>query len=160
MNFAPIDIVFIVLILIFAIRCSLRGFVGELMSMASVVLGLLAAVLFHSNGGDFVRERFMPEAGVFPEIIAFAAIFLAVFLAIKFLELLLKDIIERIRLGGADRFLGLFFGIAQGIVVVGGILFVLSIQPLFDAQGLLSGSFFAQLILPRISEIEEGLRSV
>ena len=74
MNFAAIDIIFIILILIFTVRCALKGFVSELMSMASIVLGLLSALYFYKKGGEFVRNKFMQDLEVLPEIIAFACV--------------------------------------------------------------------------------------
>ena len=153
MNFAAIDFIFIALILIFAVRCALKGFISELMSMASVVLGLLAALYFYSKGGEFVRIKFLPGVKILPEIIAFVALFLIVFVAIKILEALLKDIVEGIRLGGADRILGILFGVAEGIVVVSLILFVIKIQPLFDPSSLFENSIFAAMLLPLITGI-------
>jgi membrane protein required for colicin V production len=149
---AVIDIIFAALILILAIRCALRGFVGELLSMASVVLGFLTAVLFYQRGGAFVRTKVLTEVRVLPEILAFIALFLIVFIIIRVLESILQDIIERISLGGVDRFLGLIFGLLEGLVVVALILVVLTIQPLFDAEGILRGSIFAELLLPLIGD--------
>ena len=151
MNLAAIDIIFIALIIIFTVRCAIKGFISEIMSMASIVLGLLAALYFYKNGGEFVRIKFMPDTKIIPEIIAFAALFLIVFITIKILEIMLKEIIEGIRLGGVDRFLGIFFGAAEGIVVISLILFLLRIQPLFDPGSLLANSFFAKLLLPLIT---------
>ena len=151
MNFAVMDIVFAALIVIFTLRCALKGFISELMSMASLVLGLLAALYFYKNGGEFVRMKFMPGMKILPEVIAFIALFLIVFLAIKLLELMLKEIIEGIRLGGADRFLGILFGMVEGVIVVSLILFLLSVQPLFDPAPLLGKSFFATILLPFIT---------
>ena len=151
MNLAAIDIIFIALIIIFTVRCAIKGFISEIMSMASIVLGLLAALYFYKNGGEFVRIKFMPDMKVIPEIIAFAALFLIVFITIKILEIMLKEIIEGIRLGGVDRFLGIFFGAAEGIVVISLVLFLLRIQPLFDPGSLLANSFFAKLLLPLIT---------
>jgi membrane protein required for colicin V production len=151
MSITAIDIIFIALIIIFTVRCSLRGFVSELLSMASVVLGLLAALYFYKQGGEFVRVKFMPTLKIIPVIIAFLALFLIVFICIKILESILKDIIEGIRLGRADRFLGIFFGLLEGIIVVSLALFVISIQPLFDPRSLLESSFFANLLLPFIT---------
>jgi membrane protein required for colicin V production len=148
---AVIDIIFVVLAIILMVRCALRGFIGELMSMASVVLGLLAALFFYKNGGVFIREKFMPDMTIIPEILAFIALFLIVFIIIKILEGILKDIIERIQLGGADRILGIVFGLAEGVIVISLILFVLTIQPLFDPAPVLRGSFFARLLLPLIT---------
>jgi len=146
-----LDIVFIILIVLFVIRCYLKGFISELLSMAAVILGLLAALFFYKNGGEFVRARFMPDAKIVPEIIAFVLLFLIVLLIIKFFEGIFKNIIYKIQLGNADRFLGVLFGLAEGIAVISLVLFLLRIQPLFDPSSLLQDSIFARLLLPLIT---------
>ena len=150
-SFSAIDIAFAALIIIFVVRCSLRGFVSELLSMASVVLGLLAALYFYRGGGEFIRERFMPETQIIPDVIAFIVLFLIVFILVNILEAMLKEIIEGIRLGKVDRFFGIIFGFFEGIIVVCLALFIISIQPLFDPQPLLENSFFANILMPFIT---------
>jgi len=149
-----IDIVFILLILLFVIRCYLKGFISEILSMAAIVLGLLASLFFYKNGAEYLKMRYWPDLKIIPEIIAFVALFLIVFIIMKLLEIMLKNIIEGIKLGGADRFLGIIFGLTEGLVVVSLILFVLRIQPLFDPSSLLSDSIFARIILPLITKTE------
>jgi membrane protein required for colicin V production len=95
----------------------------------------------------------MPDVKTIPEIAAFIVLFGIVFIIMKILEYLLKDIIEGIKLGGADRFLGLIFGFVEGLVVVSLVLFIIRIQPLFDPGALLSESFFAGAILPLIANM-------
>jgi membrane protein required for colicin V production len=85
---------------------------------------------------------------VLPELIAFVSLLAIVFFAIKILEHILQDIIFRIHLGGLDRALGLVFGLLEGLVLVRVIMFVLAIQPLFDATSLLEHSFLAQILDP------------
>ena len=150
MNFAVIDYIFIGLIGLFIIRCYLKGFISEILSMAGVVLGLLASLFFYKNGADFLRNQFWPDLKIIPEIIAFVGLFIIVFFAIKLFEVMLKGIINNIKLGGADRALGILFGFAEGIAVVSLILFLLRIQPLFDPSSIISDSFFASLLLPLI----------
>ena len=159
MNFSAVDFIFIGLIGLFMIRCFLKGFVSEILSMAAVVLGLLTALFLHKNGGEFLRSKFWPGLNVIPEIAAFIILFVFVFLVVKIIEKMLVNIIERVSLSGADSFLGLIFGLAEGIVVVSLILFLLKIQPLFNAGSLLANSFFARLILPLIAG-KESLLSV
>lgn len=149
-----IDIIFIILIALFMIRCFLRGFITEVLSMAAVVLGLITALYFYKNGGEFIRESFMPEHKAFSQVVSFILLFLIIFILVKLLESLLVNIIEGIQLGGADRVLGFVFGFAEGIVVVSLVLFVLVIQPLFNPESLLSDSFFASTLLPLITELE------
>ncbi|GHV68207.1 hypothetical protein AGMMS49928_07110 [Spirochaetia bacterium] len=159
-NVAVIDFIFGAVILLLTIRCFLHGFVDEAFSMASIVLGLLAAVFLNKNGAIFIRTKILADVQILPEIMAFIAIFLIVFLVIKIVRAILKDIIKRVNLGGVDRILGLFFGLLEGFVVVSLILFVLTIQPLFDPLPVLRGSLFAELLLPLISDSGELIRSL
>jgi membrane protein required for colicin V production len=155
LNFSAIDVTFIGLIGLFMIRCYLKGFISELLSMAAIILGLLTSLYFYKNGGIFIRERFSLDIKAVPEIIAFISLFIIVFLIIKLLEIMIKGIVEGVSLGGADRFLGIVFGLAEGLVVVSLILFLLRIQPLFDPTPILSESFFARLLLPLITGTEK-----
>ena len=156
MSISVLDIIFVLLITLFVIRCYLKGFVSEVFSMAAIVLGLLTSLFFYKNGGEFIRTQFLPDMKTIPEILAFIALFLIVFIVIKLLEMLLNGVIYGIRLGGADRFLGIFFGLAEGIAVVSLVLFVLRIQPLFDPSDIFSDSFFARFLLPFISGKENA----
>lgn len=155
---AVIDIIFAALAVLLAVRCALRGFIEELMSMGSVVLGLLTAFFFYKNGGAFIRTKFLPGIDILPEVLAFIALFLVVFILVKILGVILKDIVAGIKLGGADRFLGLVFGLGEGFIVICLILFVLTIQSpsLFDSGPLLQKSLFAKLLLPFVTGGEHG----
>ena len=150
MDIAIIDIVFFAIVAILTLRCAVRGFVSELMSMAAMILGLFTSIFFFRSGATIIRGRFLPGMMIIPEIIAFVLLFLIVFAAAKLIEMLLKSIIEAIQFGGADRFLGILFGFAEGIVIVCLLLFLINIQPFFDPASLLRGSIFAELLLPFI----------
>ena len=151
MSISTIDIIFIALIVIFTVRCAIKGFVSELLSMAAIVLGLLAALFFYTKGGDFIRGKIMPDVKIIPEVLGFIALFLIVFIVVKIIEKLLKDIIEGIKLTTVDRVIGILFGIIEGVVVVSLVLFIITIQPVFDSQKLLENSFFAKMIVPFIT---------
>ena len=155
MGLAVIDIVFIGIIVLFSLHCAVRGFVKEVMSLAAVILGILLAIFFFRTGAEFIRDSFMPEVKTLPEIIAFIAIFFIVFSVVKLVEIMLKNIIEGIHLGGLDRVLGFIFGVAEGIIVVCLLLFVISVQSFFDSGRILEGSFFAELLLPVVMGIKE-----
>jgi membrane protein required for colicin V production len=150
MGLAIIDIVFLVIIAIFAFRCALKGIVSELMSMAALVLGLLAAVFFFRKTAELIRGRFIPDVKILPEIVAFALVFFIVFAVIKILETILKEIIEGIKLNGPDRFFGFILGLAEGLVIVCLLLFLITVQPFVESELILEGSFFAELLMPFI----------
>jgi len=159
LTFSIMDIIFLALTGLLMIRCFFKGFLAEIFSMAAVILGLLAALFLHKNGGIFLKERFWPELDLIPKIVAFAAIFLIVYLIVKVVQLILADIIHKIKLAGADRFLGLILGFMEGMIVICFTVFILHIQPLFDAGELLSDSFFGRFLLPLIAE-KESVTSV
>jgi membrane protein required for colicin V production len=140
-----------------AIRASLRGLVEEVAGTASVVFGLLLAALFFDEGAAFIRERGFVTVAVVPEMIAFAAVFIIVFVAVKLVEGILKDIIRRISLSPVDHFLGFFFGIAEALVVLIVILVIINVQPLFDKNVLLDGSIFAGFLMPNAEALRRGL---
>ena len=151
MSFNILDIIFISVITLFIVRCYVKGFASEFLSMAAIVLATLAAIFFYKNGGNFVRARFWPELKTIPEVAAFAGLFLIVFIIVKMIEMMVKGIIEKIEVSSGDRAFGIVFGLLEGIAIVSLVLFLLKAQPLFDSSSLLSESFFARIMLPLIT---------
>jgi membrane protein required for colicin V production len=155
---APIDIILAALILILVIRCALRGFIEEFMSVAALVLGILSAVFFHQKGGAFIRQEYLQNLKIIPEVLAFVLLFIIPFVAVKILEYILKDIVTRVNLGGFDRLLGILFGLVEGITLAALVLLLIEVQPLFDRNLLLSHSLFARYLLPILGKVQETLR--
>ncbi|MDR2517010.1 MAG: CvpA family protein [Spirochaetaceae bacterium] len=155
MRFGVIDIVFGVVILLLLIRALVRGFIKEVFSMAQWVLGLTLAFFFHRRLAAILAEKYFPGQTVIPSVAAFAGIFIVVFIVILILEKILRDIVDGVRLGGIDHFLGALFGIAEGILVVSLFLWLFSAQPLMDPAPVLNGSVFYRMLRPVIGVMEE-----
>ena len=149
-NISVIDMVFFILIVLMIIHGYVKGFIEELFSWASLVLALGAAVMLYQQGAGFIRTKTMQNVNFVPEILAFIAIFLIVMMILKMLERVLKDVVEGAKLGGANKFLGAIFGLVEGFAITAIILFVLAVQPLFDASRIIGDSLFAQILLPLI----------
>ncbi|MDR2397784.1 MAG: CvpA family protein [Spirochaetaceae bacterium] len=147
----PIDMICLVFVLLFAVRGALRGFLDELLSIAFLVLGLVGAALFYKPGADLIRTKVPDDIRFLPEMLAFGAVFCIIFVVVKVLELLVKDVINRLKLGAVDRVLGVFFGLIEGLVLVTLLLFLLTVQPFFDIQSLIKKSVFAELLMPVIT---------
>ncbi len=141
-----IDLVFILLILAATVRGVFRGFVAEVGSVAALVLGIGGAILFSKSLARVVEKYFGDS--FWNQLIAFLIIFLAVYITVKLLESLLSGIFERLNLERLDRVLGFFLGIAEGILLVGVVLFVLSWQPFFKTESFLSESIFSKALSP------------
>jgi len=154
-----LDWIFIGILGLLVLRGFLKGFTGEFISLASVTLGIIFAVLFFRNGAAFIRSRYI-QVDMLPEIIAFLAIFLVVFIAGKILEHIINDIIEHLNLRTFDKVLGLFLGLAEGFALIIVVLFILKNQPLFDPFPLFRTSFFARYLQHIIPYLFAPLRGV
>jgi uncharacterized membrane protein required for colicin V production len=71
----------------------------------------------------------------------------------------LRDIINRIRLGGLDHFLGAVFGLVEGITVAALVILVITIQPLFDKGAVLDKSMFAGFLTPKIETVQTIIKN-
>ena len=147
-DFAIIDWILGFLILLMILHGFIKGFVEELFSWAALVLAAWAAFLLYPAGGALIRQNIMQDVRVVPELLAFIVIFVVIIVLIKLVEGLLKSVITGANLGGLNKFFGAIFGLVEGIAITALVLFVLSVQPLFDASNLIGESFFAELLLP------------
>ena len=156
-----LDIIFFVLMGLLALRGLLKGFAGELFSLASLALALVASLFFYTYGAIILRSLFKQELiqmAPVPEILAFIGIFILVFILGKCAGSIVKGIIVSLSLDGLDKFLGLLLGLAEAIALIGLVVFLLKLQSFFDPQPLLDQSIFARFFLPLIEgrSIETG----
>lgn len=160
MQIAVIDIVFILVVLILAIRGAIKGFVAEIGSMAALILGFGGAIVFYRPVAALI-DRYVGQS-MWNPLIAFLVLFLILYLVVKLLERLLQSIVERLALNRLDSVLGFFLGLAEAVLLIGVILFALNWQPFFDPRGLLSDSVFARFLFPLLPSPERifGAESV
>jgi membrane protein required for colicin V production len=93
-----------------------RGLVREVVSLAAFVIAFLAANLFAGPLSDHVPEAVsQPE---FRVLLAFGAIFIAALVLTALGGLILSKILKAVGLGGMDRALGAFFGLARAALVL------------------------------------------
>ena len=145
-----IDMIFLIIIALMAMHGYVKGFIAEFFSWAALVLAIWGAVLLHPAGAAFIRQRTMQNVRVVPEVLAFIIIFILIMLLLKMLEHVIKDVVMGAKLGGANKVLGLIFGLIEGLTLTALIIFILAIQPLFNASSIISGSIFADILLPLI----------
>lgn len=148
------DIIALVVIAIFAIISVLRGFVGEVVSIARWVLGIALGWAFCPFVGatvfGFMQNRDLANAA------AFLLIFCAVFVLMFALNKLLTKFVKFIGLGEINRLLGGAIGTIKGIAAVTVAVIPLSHTPLTqheEWQNALSAPTFEYLgsrLLPYI----------
>ncbi len=148
-----LDIVFLVVIGVAALRAAIRGFVSEIMSFAAFILGLIAAILLYRPVSGLLRE--VITASPWVEIVSFLGVFVAAYLAVKIVERLLHSVLESLHLHQLDRVLGLFLGVMEGVLVVVLALLVLHWQTFVDVHDLLSESWFESVLYPLLPDLED-----
>jgi membrane protein required for colicin V production len=151
-----LDWVFVVLIALLGFRCMAKGFAAELLSMAAVIAGFLAGIfLYRPVGALLVGWGLAAKPAALPGILGFLAAFLAAFLAMKLIGRMVSEGVEAAELGTLDGALGFVLGLAEGLLLVCILLLAMSLlEPALKAipgySPLLSGSYFARVILPII----------
>lgn len=145
-----LDYVLLAIIAIAALRCWFRGIIGEVLSMAAVVGGLLAGILFYRPVGAWLSS--LKPLGGFEIVIGFVAAFALVFIVVKVVERSLRGVLESLNLDVLDRVLGFAFGALEGVVLSAIIVLVLRYQPLVNVDALLDGSVIARILIPIVAE--------
>ena len=114
MNFA--DLLFLLIAVFFVIKGFFRGFISEFMSMAALIVGLLAALVFQNQVAALLKE--MIKNDTLRPLAAFFLIFLGTYIIIKLLELMLHNAIEAIKMNSLDRLLGFVWGLLETSVII------------------------------------------
>jgi membrane protein required for colicin V production len=145
------------IILLLAIRCMVRGFVAEILSVAAYIVGAGAALLLYKQGAVLVHSRF--AAVPLPQAISFAVIFVLGFLITRLLGHMLKQGVEAANLVTFDRVFGFLLGAFEGLVAVSLILLVMQVLGgVVDTSKILGTSFFAKTLLPVVGpEVAKAL---
>ncbi len=111
-----VDIAIIVILLISTLIGVFRGFIREVLSLASWLVALYVGWTFASLGADYLEPYIsQPPLRV---VAAFAAIFIVVLIIASIISYLLYRLFAIAGISGVDRSLGTLFGIARGVVVV------------------------------------------
>jgi membrane protein required for colicin V production len=145
-NMHPLDVFFAIVLAILLIRGLMRGFVEEFGSVASVFLGILAAVVFSGLVAPLLDRYLGPS--MWNQVIAFLGLFLIVYLIVKLSEAGLKNLVENAELENLDRALGFFLGLVEGVLVIFVLIFIMYIQPIVPMEDAIGDSWTGRLFLP------------
>jgi membrane protein required for colicin V production len=113
-----IDVLLLILLLPFALRGYMRGFVRESLALAGLLGGaFVAAVGGPTVAAALVSRHLLPPLGA--RIVAFVGLFLAVYVGAQIVGVVVDRVARAIFLGGLNRAAGLALGIAKGATVLG-----------------------------------------
>ena len=94
----------------------MRGFVREVLALASWVIAFVAASVLSGTVAGWLAGLIGNES--WRALAAFAAVFLATLIGMSLLALAVSRLMRKAGLGLEDRLLGGFFGFARGILIV------------------------------------------
>jgi membrane protein required for colicin V production len=116
MSLTVLDIIVIVVVLISATLAMVRGFVREVLSVASWVAAVAAAYFFYKPLVPLIRPYI--ESATVATIIAAALIFFIALIVASYVTTKVSDFVIDSRIGAIDRGLGFLFGAARGVLLV------------------------------------------
>ncbi len=127
-----VDIGVIVILLISAGVSFFRGLIKEVLTILGVLGGGFAALKFGASVVPLTSKWFGIEEGkdagklfdlipmeLAAQIAAYAGIFILVFIILQLASHLISSAAQAIGLGPVDRTLGVFFGLARGLLLLG-----------------------------------------
>jgi membrane protein required for colicin V production len=126
---ATADIVILGLIVLSALMGFARGFLKEVLSLATWAAAIGLALFFAPQVAEHLGDRIADD--VVRQIAAFAGIFLCTLVAGALVQWLIGRLVESTGLTGTDRLLGLVFGTGRGALVC--LVGLIAIQPFVES---------------------------
>ncbi|WP_068312403.1 CvpA family protein [Polycladidibacter hongkongensis] len=111
-----LDGILLVIMLLSAFLAMVRGFVREVLSIASWVAAAVSAYYFYGSVEPMVAP-YVGE-GTLATIIAIGAVFVLTLIVVSFITMFLSDLVLDSRIGALDRSLGFVFGAARGFLLM------------------------------------------
>ena len=109
------DLIVVAVIALSTILAYVRGVVRELLAIATLIVGLVAALRYSDQGATlFAGLDIAPAAR---HVLAFVLILVAVLIAGALVARFAKGVVHGIGLGFLDRFLGAVFGVLRGALL-------------------------------------------
>ena len=125
LTFSALDIGLLVVVLVSSLFGWRNGFLSELISLTSWVVGVICAILLGKQLGDWMFSGIALEKAWIPHAVGSTIILIAVLVVGALIQSLAKGSLVRIGLEGVDKSLGFLFGVLRGcfILIAVGIIF-------------------------------------
>jgi len=143
MDLNILDWVALIILLLSVLTALIKGFFAELISLGSVLAGLVLAVFFHTEAATVFQS--LGLAPLVSEFVGFLGIFLGVVIAGSILNGIIKKVLSALRLRWIDRLLGGAFGLIRGWLI--NLALFLAMATFQIGGGLLETSHFAEFFL-------------
>ena len=112
---ASLDIIIFAFVVLSAIYGLYRGLIKELISLLSWIVAFILAIFISPKLANWLDLSWAGETlGL---VFSFSLIFVGVLILSSFMQLAVGRFLNLVGLGSLDRFLGLMFGLARGLII-------------------------------------------
>jgi membrane protein required for colicin V production len=111
-----LDFGLLAVMLVSGVLAMVRGFMREVLSIASWVIAAVVTLYGYSRVLPFVKQYVQND--LFATGIAVGGIFLLTLLIVSLFTVKISDLVLDSRIGALDRSLGFLFGLARGLVIM------------------------------------------
>ena len=111
-----LDVILLVVMLISALLAMVRGFMREVLSIASWAAAALLTLYAYPKLKPVVLQYFSND--IVASAVTVGSVFLGTLLVVSIITIKISDMILDSRVGALDRTLGFLFGLARGLVIV------------------------------------------
>ncbi len=125
-----VDYALITVVVLSALVSLFRGFVKEALSLAGWIASFLLATRFAESVAVSLSGWVEHEQA--RQVLAYAAVFVAVLVLWAIISRLIVKLIRASALSGLDRVVGVFFGLLRGLVLVAVLVLLGSMSPLAE----------------------------
>ena len=134
----------VILVILASILISLvRGFVREILSLVSWI-----GAIYVANKLTSLLEPLIPNSIAHPGVryaLAFVTLVVIGVFVLSFLSRQISRLVKVGGLGGTDRALGIFFGLARGLLILAFLTLVIGVTPLVERHHW-KGAYFRPLL--------------
>ena len=157
-----VDMVIFLIVMISAVVNCIRGFVSEFSHVGGLIAGFFTGIMFTSTLAVKLNEVIPYSLPLWvSSLLSFVILVLIGYLIIRLLGNAVETIVDSFHLGAINNILGFFWGLFSSIFFLSVIMYVLTLQTVFDFSNIFSSSIFiTRVIEPLLPETISTLESV
>ncbi|AAC65511.1 CvpA family protein [Treponema pallidum] len=148
MTISTLDLILGIIMGIVTVRATMRGFVDEFFSKASILCAAVVAILCHKRLVPLTRV--LLGHSILLPCITFLITFMGVYCVMLFLRSRMRTYATRDLISGFNQVFGFFFGIIEGSVLLTVILLLLHVQPFVSVSHMLHESVINTVLSPLV----------
>ena len=145
-----LDAAIICILTFCAVRGLFRGLIREVASIVGILAAFYSAFTYYLVLAPIAAR--WPVVGEYSNLAAFFILFLAVFIGVQLLAMLIRYLMNIVFLGWVDRLFGMVFGALKGGIVIS-VLFITLTTFLPQDSGLLARSRLS----PHVADLSEAM---